>query len=178
MKHQSIFKSMLCLLMLMICHISWATDKVVSLQFSRTGTDVSSVTLNVKDESGELISGATATLVASSEAFKATAGSITSAILCPNKNANTNPTIELTFQVSGLPQGMVFNRMGLDIHALNGSNSYQQSNDNVVRQWNVAAATACGDAEFAEFAALNDIDIAAGVTGGHKVWEMETESPI
>lgn len=145
-----------------------ATD-AVSLKFNRTGTDAASVTVSVEDGEGNAISGATATLTAVSHAFK-TGGSITSAILCPNVNGNSNPTIELTLTVNGLPEGFAFNNIGLDIHALNGASNYQQSNDGVVRQWNVASTI-----NDAAFGTLSNIDIAAGVnTDGttHKMWDV------
>lgn len=145
-----------------------ATD-AVSLKFNRTGTDAASVTVSVEDGEGNAISGATATLTAVSHALK-TGGSITSAILCPNVNGNSNPTIELTLTVNGLPEGFAFNNIGLDIHALNGASNYQQSNDGVVRQWNVASTI-----NDAAFGTLSNIDIAAGVnTDGttHKMWDV------
>lgn len=141
----------------------------ISLKFDRTGTDAQSVTISVVNEEGAAISGATAT-IESNQDFKATAGSVTSSIICPNVNAKEEKTIELTFKLGGMPQDFVFNKIELDIHALNGSNGYQASDDNMVRQWNVTSAVN-GNA----FAQLNDIDIAAGVNPSgarHKMWAM------
>ena len=156
-------------MLLLVGFMSATANDIVRLQFDRTDTDAASVAVSVKDGEGNAIEGATATLTAVSHAFK-TGGSITSAILCPNVNANTNPTIELTLTVNGLPEGFAFNNIGLDIHALNGANNYQQSNDNVVRQWNVTSTI-----NGAAFGTLSNIDIAAGVnTDGkaHKMWDI------
>ena len=141
----------------------------ISLKFYRIGTDAQSVTVSVVDETGAAISGTTAT-IESNQTFKATTGNVTEGIICPNVNANTSPTIELTFKLNGLPQGFAFNKMELDIHALNGSSGYQASDDNVVRQWNVESMVN-GNA----FAQLSNIDIAAGVNPSgarHQMWEM------
>lgn len=141
----------------------------IGLKFNRTGTDASSVSITVVDENGTAIEGATAA-VTTSHAFKATANNVTGSILCPNINANTNPNIELAFTINGVPAGFTFDKIGLDIHALNGGSNYQEPNDNVVRQWNVETKV-----NNTAFGALNDIDIAANVgTSGnvHKIWEI------
>ena len=141
----------------------------IGLRFNRTDTDASSVTITVVDENGATIEGATAT-VATSHSFKPTSNAVTGAILCPNINANTNPNIELEFTINGVPAGFTFDKVGLDIHALNGGSNYQEPSDGVTRQWNVTTTV-----NNAEFGALNDIDIAANVgTSGnvHKVWEI------
>ena len=141
----------------------------VGLKFNRTGTEASSVTITVVDENGAAIEGATAT-VATSHSFKATSNAVTGAILCPDINANTNPTIDLTFSINGVPSGFTFDKIGLDIHALNGGSNYQEPNDGVTRQWNIA--TTVNDATFGS---LSDIDIAAGVGSSgnvHKVWDI------
>ncbi len=141
----------------------------IGLKFNRTGTESSSVTVTVVDENGTAINGATAT-VATSHSFKATSNAVTGAILCPDINANTNPTIDLTFSINGVPSGFTFDKIGLDIHALNGGSNYQEPNDGVTRQWNIA--TTVNDAQFGS---LDDIDIAAGVGSSgnvHKVWDI------
>lgn len=146
----------------------------IGLKFNRTGTDAQSVTVSVVDENGSAISGATAT-VASSHAFK-TGGVINSGILCPNVNANTDPTIELTFTVNGLPADFSFNKVGLDIHALNGGSNYQENADGVTRQWNVNTTVNNNT-----FGTLGDIDIAANVgeSGNvHKVWEITNVTAV
>lgn len=159
-------KILTSIVLLFVVLMSAAANDIVSLKFNRTGTDAASVAVSVVDGEGNAIEGATATLTSVSHAFKATASNVTASILCPNVNGNTNPTITMTFTVSGLPEGYTFNQLGLHIHALNGGNGYQQTNDNVVRQWNVAA-DAGGDA----FASFENIDIAAGISGANKMWE-------
>ena len=149
-----------------------AASDVVSMKFNRTGTDANSVTVSVEDGEGNAIEGASATITAVSHAFK-TGGSITSAILCPNVNANSNPTITLDLKVEGLPTGYTFSKLGLHIHALNGSGGYQQTNDNKNRKWNVSAAAGSN-----AFTSFSDIDIAAGVTGANKLWESSQFSSV
>lgn len=149
-----------------------AAEPTISLQFHRTGTDAQSVTISVTDTNGSAIEGATATF-ASSHALKGTGGAVTEGIVCPNVNGNTSPNIEISLAVNGLPEGFSFNRIGLDIHALNGGGNYQERGDNVVRQWNVAASTGSDNNPFG---GLNNIDIAAGVgTPGavHQMWYID-----
>ena len=158
-----------------------ASENVVSLKFNRIGTDAASVAVSVTDAEGTAIDGATATLT-SSHTLKATGNAVTESIVCPNVNANTNPTIELTLQVNGLPAGFTFNNIGLDIHALNGGSNYQQNNDGVARQWNIAAATGSSEESLADFGTLTDTDIAAGVgisqVSVHKMWEIASSETV
>ena len=159
-------KIIISTMLLLVGLMSAAANDIVSLKFNRTGTDAASVAVSVVDGEGNAIEGASASLTSVSPALRGTAGSITSSILCPNANANTSPTITMTFTVAGLPEGYTFDKLGLHIHALNGSNGYQETGDGKVRQWNVSAAA--GDNAFASF---SDIDIAAGIPGANKLWE-------
>ena len=159
-------KIIISTMLLLVGFMSAAANDIVSLKFNRTGTDAASVAVSVVGGEGNAIEGASASLTSVSSALRATAGSITSSIVCPNVNANTSPTITMTFTVAGLPEGYTFDKLGLHIHALNGSNGYQETDDNKVRQWNVSAAA--GDNTFASF---SDIDIAAGISGANKLWE-------
>ena len=141
----------------------------IGLKFNRTGTAASTVTISVVDENGTAIDGASATITSSHE-FKETSNAVTATILCPNVNGNAGPTIDLTFTISGVPAGFKFNKLGLDIHALNGGSNYQENADNIVRQWNVNTKV-----NNATFGALSNIDIAAGVGSRndvHKVWDI------
>ena len=141
----------------------------VGLKFNRTGTNASSVTISVVDENGAAISGAAATMTSSHD-FKGTGNAVTSSIICPNVNGNTTPTINLEFTISGVPAGFTFNKVGLDIHALNGGSNYQENSDNVLRKWNIDTKV-----NNAAFGTLSDIDIAAGVGSSgnvHKVWDI------
>ena len=131
--------------------------------------------VSVVDENGEAIDGASATLVSTSHNFKGTAGNVTESILCPNVNANANPspTIVLKFKVTGLNEFYTFNKLDLHIHALNGSNVYQDPNDKVIRQWNVDV-----DTQDSYFGTLSDVDIAAGIPGANKMWDVSSTSNI
>ncbi|MCM1109579.1 MAG: T9SS type A sorting domain-containing protein [Clostridium sp.] len=144
----------------------------VELTFNRTGTDAPSVTITASGESG-----VTATLLSVNTPMKGTAGSVTSSILCPNVNATSNPTIVLEFVVNGLPGDYTIGSVDLDIHALNGSNGYQDHGDGKDRLWNVSVAL-----NDSEFGLLRDVDIAAGVNSGsserHKLWNIPTDNPV
>ena len=82
-----------------------ASQAQISLRFSRSATAASSVKVSVCDAAGKSIDGATASLT-SSYAFKATGNAVTAAMLCPNVNGNTSPTITLTFKIDGLPDAL------------------------------------------------------------------------
>lgn len=172
-------------IMLLVCLLAgsmavWASDETISLKFNRTGTDAQSVTVSVADATGATIQGASATLTAS-HSLKGTGNAVTQAIVCPNVNANTSPSIILTLTVNGLPAGFSFNRIGLDIHALNGGSNYQENADGVTRQWNVTASTGSESSALETFGHLTDIDIAAGVGSGgavHQVWSIENTQTI
>lgn len=169
-------KILLSLVLLLACVGAWAQN-IAKLTFSRTGTgtgtEASSVAVSVVDESGVAIEGTSATLVSTSHKFKETAGNVTASVLCPDVNANTNPTIELKFKVTGLSEFYTFNKLGLHIHALNSAGNYQDPNDNKDRKWNVDV-----DAQESDFGILSDIDIAAGIPGSNKMWEVSSTSNI
>ncbi len=150
----------------LVCGATMAQNEI-RLTFSRTGTDASSVTVNVVDENGIAINGASATITRLDQSLRPTAGNVTESILCPNVNGNTNPTININFTLNGI-NNFTFDKAGLHIHALNGGNGYQDPADNVVRQWNVQ--TNIGENTFGS---LTNIDIAAGITGANKMWDIE-----
>lgn len=150
----------------------------ITVAFNRNGTTAGDVTMSVSDMNGAGIEGASASMT-SSHAFKPTASAITQAIVCPNVNANTNPQITLTFTISGVPAGFSFDKIGLDIHALNGANNYQENNDNVTRQWNVAVRQGATADALSSYGSLDNIDIAAGIGSSgavHKVWEVSNST--
>lgn len=159
---------------------SVAAEKI-GLTFNRAGTDAASVTISVVDKNGAPIEGASATIESSHE-FKPNGGNaINESIICPNINANTSPTIELTVSISGLPEEFTFNTIGLDVHALNGGSNYQENSDGVTRQWNINIEQGASADALTQFGSLDDIDIAAGVgqSGSvHKVWPIESESAV
>lgn len=147
------------------------------LRFQRTGTTTESVKISITDAQGQPVEGASASLT-SSYTFRPTAGKITPEILCPNANANTSPSIRLAFQISGVPAGLTFNQVALDLHALNGSSNYQDSSDGVTRQYNISINTGTNEADISGFGGLRDIDLAAGVsTDGltHKIWKVNSD---
>ncbi len=151
---------------------------VIGLRFVRTGTGASSVKLTVVDENGAEINGAAATLTTTHD-FKPTGSNVTESILCPNVNGNSSPTIVLTFNVTGLPETMNYNNVGLDIHALNAGGSYQQNNDGKARRFNVSVETGANPDVLAAFALLSDIDIAAGVGASgavHQTWNATSSA--
>lgn len=146
----------------------------IGLSFSRTGSDASSVTVNVVDQNGKPIDGVAAS-VSSSHTFKTTGNAVSGNLLCFDVNGNTSPTITFSVALNGLKEPIDFDIVGMDIHALNGQGNYQQNNDNVNRLWNVSM-TQNGQA----FASLSDIDIAAGIgenqTSVHKFWALKATS--
>lgn len=147
----------------------------VHLKFLRSGTDASQVQVLVQDGKGGTINGV-AVKVQSSKNFRATQGSITEQILCPDANGNTSPNIKLDFEISNLPKGTAFNQVGLDLHALSGGNAYQENNDGKQRQFNVKVSTGTDAQTLSEFGTLANIDIAKGVgTSGnvHQIWKLD-----
>ncbi len=111
---------------------------MVQLTFNRgTSTSVDDVTFYIVDGAGKTISNASATVTVkkgtNDVALRAKQGTYTEDILAPNSNtsgATEGSPIELTFTISNLPNGFSFNRVGLDIHALDGSNRYQSQTAN------------------------------------------------
>lgn len=170
-------KRTFCLVsLLMLYMVAWAQTSV-SLRFQRSGTDASSTRLSLVDQDGNVIAGAQAKL-ASNQVFKSTGGNISAEILCPNVNATSSPTIELTFTITGLPAKFCYNTLGLDIHALNGGGMYQNNSDGRLRQWNIEVQHGNELSKLTSLASFSNIDIAAGVgtTGSvHKMW-MQTFS--
>lgn len=154
---------------LSVLSLSTMASDYLSVKFTRTGTTSSSITARVLDSNGQAVEGATAT-IASNIDLKGSAGAINESILCPNANANSNPNIEFTLTLNGVASDFQFNTIGMDIHALNGGNSYQDPADGVTRHWNISASV-----NSQQFGALSDIDIAAGVGASgavHKVWDI------
>ena len=80
----------------------------VQLTFTRTGTDVNSVTVTVADESENPINGVTAELVSlkkTDEAdcvFKGNQNAITSSVLAPNYDNRQNDYMTFLFKITGL----------------------------------------------------------------------------
>lgn len=167
----------LLLLLLFAFNLCSAADgNRIGIRFERTGTAVSDVKVRVVDTNGQTIEGATATL-ASSHSLKNAGAAVNAALICPDVNANTSPTIQLTVTVQGLPSSLTFDKMGLDIHALNGGGAYQANNDGKNRRFNVAVECGSTADALSSFATLTNIDIAAGVgeSGSvHKYWGLNS----
>lgn len=161
----------------------------VNTTFNRTGTDDASVTSTAFNEFSELVvsddevNTPFSVSVASNYDYVSSGNNVTDEILCPNVNGNnTGPDdarivdkpIEFEFTYTNLPSSFTsFNNIGLHIHALNGAKSYQSSTDNVVRQWNIAVSVSTnGGSSYTDFGSLTDIDIAAGIEGSNKVWNI------
>ena len=154
-------------------------NESINLTFNRTGTNAQSTTITATDKEGNQITGIEATLESSHE-FKPDGGNaINSSIICPNVNGNTDPQIELTISLNGVPAGFTFDTVGLDIHALNGGSNYQENSDGVTRKWNVQVEQGTTKEQLSQFGSLDDVDIAAGVgqSGNvHKVWSITGSS--
>lgn len=160
-----------------------------STVFERTGTqmDGSTITATSFNEFNEILlneSQKTTVSVTSNYNFRATAGSITSSILCPNVNANTGDIdygkegIVLTFTYTDLPASFTsFNNVALDIHALNGENGYQGSGETHNRQWTVKVEAGSDADDLTLFGKLDDIQVTDAKTDNktHKVWNVVRE---
>ncbi|MCM1029582.1 MAG: GEVED domain-containing protein [Pseudoflavonifractor sp.] len=157
--------------------LSASAYDAVALTFNRTGGDAQSVTVSVTDPAtGAAIPGVTASLASASHAFKTSGSAVTAALLCPDVNGSSSPSIELQFTITGLSSEFKASSMSLDIHALNASGAYQTNSDHKARKFNVAAKL--GNSPFAT---LSDIDIADGVgsaTAVHKTWTMDAASAV
>lgn len=137
----------------------------VDLSFSRTGTTAADVTVTVAGATG-----ATAQVSALSHALKSLTNA---AIICPDVNGNTSPTINISLTVAGLPADFKFNTVGLHVWALNAAGATQQTNDNKNRHFNVSIA-----ANNDNIASFTDLDPAAGVTGANKLWTVSTTNDV
>lgn len=86
----------------------------VNLTFNRTGSNASGISVNVTDENGEAISGASATLALQPNSVL-TNGVLTSEkanVVCPNQNKNANGSdIEFTISITGLPSDLTFSKV-------------------------------------------------------------------
>lgn len=161
-----------------------------STVFKRTGTDDASVTATAHNEYNELVvndeneaENPFSVTVTSNYDYKGTGSDVTEGILCPNvngKDLNTDgsKSIELTFTYTNLPSTFTsFNSIGLHIHALNSSGSYQSNNDGVSRKWNVAVKVGADEGSLNDFGSLNEIDIAKDIEGSNKVWTVTNDNP-
>ncbi len=163
----------------------FAQDDYISLNFARSGTDAASVTVSVKDQNGNDVSGASATVDECSHAWK-TGGVIGETILCPSVNignATPAPTVTMTFTITGLPEGFCFNKMGLDIHPLNFSGTYQWRDTD--RYCNIQVEESSIPDTSNPFATLSDVNITRDVGNGtgntdnvHQMWDAVSDNVV
>lgn len=168
-------KILLSILLCTFAVATWAQTTAVKLSFTRNGQDI---TIAVNDQDGNAIPGASATvaLSGSTSTWKSNGELATQTnIICPDVNANANPTITMTFTINGLSRLMA-NQLSLDIHAMNGGGAHQlNGSDEPDRHWNIQAQVNNNG-----FASYTDLEIAKGCnTGGvtHKVHEAANETP-
>ena len=82
------------------------------------------------------VEGVSATFQQLSDYPYANGALVTNAILCPNVNRNTTPTIQYEITLTGMPTGYTFNTYAMYVHAFaSQGNSYQQS---LGRTWDVS----------------------------------------
>ena len=132
-------KILLSILLCTFAVATWAQTTAVKLSFTRNGQDI---TIAVNDQDGNAIPGASATvaLSGSTSTWKSNGELATQTnIICPDVNANANPTITMTFTINGLSRLMA-NQLSLDIHAMNGGGAHQlNGSDEPDRHWNIQA---------------------------------------
>lgn len=109
--------------------------KEVKLTFNRTGAAVSTVTVNVADESGSSISGVSATLVSvkkkdgSALNLMTSGGAISSSVLAPAAYGNSKgDSMEFLFQITGLGADFLLNKVKMDVQAVTGTGGVQSKN--------------------------------------------------
>ena len=150
----------------------------IRLSFDRTSTTDKTVKVILTDEKGNVIPGASATMT-SSHALMPTKGAVNNKIICPNVNGKSNPTIQLTFNLKGLPAPQNFKIMGLDIHAFNQGGGYQNNSNDAPRKFNVSTKVGKSSTDLVTFGTLQDIDIAANVGeegNVHKTWILKNNN--
>ena len=106
----------------------------VTLTFDRSGAEVSTVTVNIVDGSGNPIPGITATLESTSFGnFKTgTAEALTrttNSVLAPANYENAGASMSYTFKITGLSSAFSFNTASADVYAMNEGGT-AQSNTN------------------------------------------------
>ena len=161
--------------------LSWSMQAQVSLTFQRTGTTAESVKVQVRNAHGQPLNGVTASVVSTSHDFKSSGNAITEAIVCPNVNATSNPTIDLVFKISGLAEATLFNALDLDIHALNNAGNYQESGDKQPRRYVLRTSVSDNGTDWTGWINKFNFDIAEGInTNGktHKLWGWMSKDTV
>ena len=155
----------------------------INLTFDKPGSATNNITVNVKDGSGNIVPGVTATLVSTScTEFKtgsATALSrTTNSVLAPNAGYDNqqNSTITYTFKIDGLSTAFSYNTAALDVYALTGGGAAQGNNGSTVREWSFDVSTGSTEGGVSTYVSStgNDICTVPDADGDlyHKVWEL------
>ena len=159
----------------------------INLTFDKPGSATDNITVHVKDGSGNVVPGVTASLVSTScTEFKTGSAAALSrtenSVLAPNAGyANTQgSTITYTFKVEGLSTAFSYNSAALDVYALTGDGGSQYNNGNAVREWSFDVSTGSTEAGVTSFVSStgNDICTVTESDGDlyHKAWELQGTS--
>lgn len=134
--------------------------KEVKLTFNRTGAAVSTVTVNVADESGSSISGVSATLVSvkkkdGSALNLMTSGTeINSSVLAPAAYGNgLGDSMEFLFQITGLGADFLLNKVKMDVQAVTGNGGIQSAT--VQRDFTFSVKTGATAETLTDFASVS-----------------------
>lgn len=134
--------------------------KEVKLAFNRTGADVSTVTVNVADESGSSISGVSATLVSVKKKvgtglnLMTSGGAISSSVLAPAGYGNSKgDSMEFLFQITGLGTDFLLNKVKMDVQAVTGTGGVQSKN--VHRDFTFSVKTGATADALTDFASVS-----------------------
>ena len=134
--------------------------KEVKLTFNRTGAAVSTVTVNVADESGSSISGVSATLVSvkkkdgSALNLMTSGGAISSSVLAPAAYGNgLGDSMEFLFQITGLGADFLLNKVKMDVQAVTGIGGIQSAS--VQRDFTFSVKTGATAETLTDFASVS-----------------------
>lgn len=134
--------------------------KEVKLTFNRTGAAVSTVTVNVADESGSSISGVSATLVSvkkkdgSALNLMTSGGAISSSVLAPAAYGNgLGDSMEFLFQITGLGEDFLLNKVKMDVQAVTGNGGIQSAS--VQRNFTFSVKTGATAETLTDFASVS-----------------------
>ena len=134
--------------------------KEVKLTFNRTGSAVSTVTVNVADESGSSISGVSATLVSvkkkdgSALNLMTSGGAISSSVLAPAAYGNgLGDSMEFLFQITGLGADFLLNKVKMDVQAVTGNGGIQSAS--VQRDFTFSVKTGATAETLTDFASVS-----------------------
>ena len=160
----------------------------IKLTFDRTGTSVADVAVKVADQDGNALETVTATLVASSITSFRNAGSdaltrTENSVLAPASGAGYNnqqgDQITYTFRIDNLNADFAYNTAVVDVYAMNGGGTAQNSDGTCIREWTIGVETGAAEDALAAFVeqAGNDICTVPDEDGGlhHKAWEIAAD---